>query len=127
MSTETHPQVAEVMRQTQQIQSMVDEEAHNLRAQTFRGTDEANTVRVTVDGRQWLTGLHIEDGLLRLGAETVAQRVNEAMREAQALATAAVETQQERFMESLAGFADSLEEAMRPVRDTMPATGTESR
>ncbi len=122
-----HPRVAEVMRQTQQIQSVVDEEAHTLRAQTFRGTDESSTVRATVDGRQWLTGLHIEDGLLRLGAHTVAQRMNAAVREAQALAAAATEAQQERLMESLSGFADSLEEAMRPMTETMRSTETESR
>ena len=79
---------------------------------TFRGIDEAQTVAVTVDGRQRLTGLQIKDGLLRLAAETVAQRINEAILEAQAEATVADRAAQERLFESMDDAAGSLKDVL---------------
>jgi len=38
-------------------------QARGPATESFTGTDEAKTVRATIDGRQWLTGLYIEDGL----------------------------------------------------------------
>jgi DNA-binding protein YbaB len=108
MSTESHPVVDEVLQKAQQIQSMADSQLANAKSESFRGADESETVRVTVDGRQWLTGLHIEDGLLRLGIDTVAQRVNEAIQNAQDAAAGVVEAEQERFLQSLGELADSL-------------------
>ncbi|MEE6138010.1 YbaB/EbfC family nucleoid-associated protein [Mycobacterium sp. 050128] len=108
MGSEMHLQPAELLRQIKQIQTAVDEQARQLVAESFTGTDEAKTVEVTLDGRQWLTNLYLQDGLLRLGIETVAQRINEAIQNAQAVATAAAEVEQERFIESLAGMASSM-------------------
>jgi len=110
MNTETHPVVAEVLRKAQQIQSMSDAQADQVKAESFTGSDETKTVRVTVDGHRWLTGLYIEDGLLRLGIETVARRVNEAIRNAQAAAAVAVDAEQEILIQSLGELADSLTE-----------------
>jgi DNA-binding protein YbaB len=107
MSTEM-PQPAELLRQIQQIQTAVDAQANNLVTESFTGTDEAKTVKVTLDGRQWLTDLHFQDGLLRLGIETVAQRVNEAIRNAQEAASVAGELEREKFIESLANIAGPL-------------------
>ncbi|WP_324291113.1 YbaB/EbfC family nucleoid-associated protein [Mycobacterium sp. Aquia_213] len=112
MSNEMHPIVAEALRTVEQIQSMGDADAAHLKNESFRGADETETVKVTLDGRQWLTGLYIADGLLRLGVETVALRVNEAIQNAQATATAAVAAQQQEFIESLGRLADSLTETI---------------
>lgn len=108
MSTDMPPQVADMLRMTERIQSVIDAEAHQLKTESFRGADEADTVRVTLDGRQWLTGLEIEPGLLRLGAHTVEQRVNEAILDAQTTATAAGEAEQARVLEALATIAGPL-------------------
>ncbi|CQD17312.1 Nucleoid-associated protein YbaB [Mycobacterium lentiflavum] len=108
MGSEMSLQPAELLRQLKQIQSAVDEQARQLVTESFTGTDEANTVEATLDGRQWLTNLHLQDGLLRLGIETVTQRINEAIQNAQAVATAAGEVEQERFIESLASIASSM-------------------
>ncbi|MCV7409331.1 hypothetical protein AWC05_09840 [Mycobacterium florentinum] len=78
----------------------------------FRGIDEAHTVAVTVDERQRLTGLQITDGLLRLGAETVAQHINEAILEAQAEAIAADGAAQERLFELPDDAAGSLQDVL---------------
>lgn len=106
MSTEN--QVADVLRHAQHIQSAMDEQLYQLNTNSFRGTDDSKTVAVTIDGRQRLTDLFIQDGLLRLGAETVAQRVNEAIGNAQATATAADEAEQQRFFALMDDAAGSL-------------------
>jgi DNA-binding protein YbaB len=111
MSNEMHPQVAEVLRQVENFQTLLDAQADQTKSESFTGTDEAKSVQVTLDGRQWLTEIYIKDGLLRLGLATVAERINEAMRNAQATATVALEAEGERFIESLAGFEGSLNEA----------------
>lgn len=108
MNTEMHPIVADALRKVEQIQSLADADAAHLKNEAFSGADEAETVKVTLDGRQWLTGLYISDGLLRLGVETVASRVNEAIHNAQANATEVVAAQQQQFIESLGRLADSL-------------------
>jgi DNA-binding protein YbaB len=108
MNTEMHPVVAEVLRTAQQIQSAGDAQADNLKAGSYRGSDESGSVQVTLDGHQWLTSLHIEDGLLRLGIETVALRVNEAIQNAQATAAPMIQAEQQRSIESLGQLADSL-------------------
>lgn len=108
MSTEMHPIVAEVLQKAQQIQSMADAQLTNVENESFTGTDESATVRVTVDGRQWLTSLSIEDGLLRLGLEAVVRRVNEAILNAQNAAAAIVNAEQDQLLQSLGELADSL-------------------
>jgi len=57
---------------------------------------------------QKFTRLHIEDGLLRLGAETVEQRINEALRIAQSEVDLALEAQQEHLVHKLNEIAGSL-------------------
>lgn len=108
MNTEMNPTVVDALRTVEQIQSLGDAAANDLKNESFRGSDASETVKVTLDGRQWLTDLYIEDGLLRLGIDTVAQRVNEAIHNAQATASAAVEIQQQQFIESLGNLTDSL-------------------
>jgi DNA-binding protein YbaB len=109
MTTEMHPQVAEALRQAQRFTSTLEDQMQWTYAESFTGTDQAKTVEVTLDGRRCLTGLRIADGLLRLGTQTVEQRISEAAGNAWAAATAAVEAEQARLIESLADIAGSLQ------------------
>jgi DNA-binding protein YbaB len=97
VTDEMHPEVAAVLKQAQQLQSIMDGQLHKMSTQTFTATDEAETVEVTLNGHHHLTGAFIEDGLLRLGAQEVEQRLNEALQNATAAATAAIEEDRERI------------------------------
>jgi ESX secretion-associated protein EspL len=108
MTAQIHPQVAEALRQAQQFQSTLDDHLHRADTDTVTATDEAESVEVTLDGHGWLTGLTIEPGLLRLGAETVEERVNDAMRNAKAAAAASSDAEDERLVASLAEITGSL-------------------
>ena len=108
MTDEMHPQVAAVLQQAQQLQSIMDEQLHKMNNQTFTATDEAETVEVTLDGHHHLVGAFIEDGLLRLGAETVEQRLNEALQNATASATASIASDRERIDAAVAEITADL-------------------
>jgi len=112
MSTEMHPQAAEALRQVRRFASALEDQMHWTKTESFTGTDEADTVEATVDGRHRLTGLHIDDSLPRLGAKTVEQRVNEAVHNAHAAATAAVAAENDQLMAGLADIAGSLQKMM---------------
>jgi ESX secretion-associated protein EspL len=92
-----HPQVAAVLQQAQRLQSIMDDQLHKMNSETFTATDESETVEVTLNGHHHLTGVFIEDGLLRLGADTVEQRLNEALRNAAEAATESIEADRERI------------------------------
>lgn len=113
MTDEMHPQVAAVLRQAQQLQSIMDEQLHKMNNQTFTATDESETVEVTLNGHHHLTGAFIEDGLLRLGAEAVEQRLNEALQNATAAATASIEADRERIDAAVAEITADLRDADR--------------
>jgi DNA-binding protein YbaB len=95
--TEMHPQVAAVLEQARRLQAVMDEQLHKMNTGTFTATDEARTVEVTLNGHQWLVDVFINEGLLRLGAETVQQRLNEALRNAAAQASASIDADRERI------------------------------
>ena len=97
MSEDMHPQVAAVLQQAQRLQSIMDDQLHKMNNETFSATDESETVEVTLDGHHHLTGVFIEDGLLRLGAHTVEQRLNEALQNATQAATDSIEADRERI------------------------------
>ncbi|GBE65221.1 hypothetical protein MFM001_16830 [Mycobacterium sp. MFM001] len=61
-----------------------------MRSTTFTGTDEYKSVEVTLNGHHQLLSVFISDGLLRLEAETVEQRLNEAVRNANNAATESI-------------------------------------
>ena len=103
-----HPQVAAVLQQAARLQSLMDEQLHKMNSQTFTATDEAETVEVTLDGHHHLTGTFIADGLLRLGAETVQQRLNEALQNATAAATESIELDRERIDAAVADITADL-------------------
>ncbi|WP_197376066.1 YbaB/EbfC family nucleoid-associated protein [Mycolicibacterium baixiangningiae] len=102
-----HPQVAAVLAQAQQLQSIMDEQLHKMNSQTFTASDETETVQVTLDGHHHLTGVHIEDGLLRHGAHVVERRVNEALQNATEAATAAIEADRERIDAQVAELTEN--------------------
>ena len=99
---EMHPEVAAVLQQAQRLQSIMDEQLAKMNTESFTATDEAKTVEVTLNGHHWLTDLFIEDGLLRLGADTVEARINEALGNATAKATASIDADRARLNELVA-------------------------
>ncbi|MCV7288942.1 YbaB/EbfC family nucleoid-associated protein [Mycolicibacterium wolinskyi] len=102
MTDDVHPQVAAVLRQAQQLQSLMDDQLHRMSSQTFTASDETDTVEVSLNGHHHLTSVFIEDGLLRLGASTVEQRLNEALQKATAAATASIDADRARLDEAVA-------------------------
>lgn len=102
------PQVAEALHQLERFNTALNDQIRQATGGTFVGTDQDKTVEVTVDGARWLTGLHIEDGLLRLGAEVVGERINEALHVAQAQASAAAREQQMQLFATLTEITGSL-------------------
>ncbi|MEW2479399.1 YbaB/EbfC family nucleoid-associated protein [Mycobacterium sp. NPDC049093] len=99
MNDDMHPEVAAVLRQAQRLQSLMDDQLHKMANETFTASDETDTVDVTLDGHHNLKSIFIEDGLLRLGAQVVQQRLNEALQKATALASASIEADRERLDE----------------------------
>ncbi|OBH00151.1 MULTISPECIES: YbaB/EbfC family nucleoid-associated protein [unclassified Mycobacterium] len=112
MTAGMHPQLAEAMEFGQRFQSALEDQIHRTNTETFTAADEANTVEVTLNARRGITDLQIEDGLLRLGAETVEQRVNEALRNAVAAVDAANEAQHRQLVESLARMTTLMTESL---------------
>lgn len=102
MTEDMHPEVAAVLRQAQRLQSLMDDQLAKMASETFTATDEARTVEVTLNGHQWLTDVFIEDGLLRLGADTVAARINEALENAGDAAAETVAADRERIDSAVA-------------------------
>lgn len=107
MTGDIHPQVAAVLAQAQQLQSIMDEQLHKMKHQTFTASDETETVEVTLDGHQQLTSVRIEDGLLRQGVHVVEHRLNEALQNATEAASAAIEADRERIDAQVAELTES--------------------
>jgi DNA-binding protein YbaB len=107
-----HPQVTEMLEQLQQFNAALDDQMRRTTLDTFSGTDEAKTVNVTLNGTRCLTGLYLEEGLLRLGADTVAERINEALVNAQAASDEAISAQQSQLFSALSGIAGSMKQTM---------------
>jgi len=108
MSIGPHPQMTEAMEHLQKFTSTLEDQLRLRTGESFTATDETETVEATVNADSVLTRLHIEDGLLRLGAETVEQRINEALRIAQSEVDLALEAQQEHLVHKLNEIAGSL-------------------
>jgi DNA-binding protein YbaB len=102
VTAEIHPQVAAILQQAQRLVSIMDDQLHKMKSEKFTATDKSKTVEVTLNGHHWLTDVFIEDGLLRLGADAVAQRLNEALRNATTQATASIEADWERLDATIA-------------------------
>jgi DNA-binding protein YbaB len=113
VSEEMHPQVAAVLAQAQRLQSVMDDQLAKMNTQTFTASDETETVEVTLNGHSWLTDVFIEDGLLRLGAETVQARVNEALQKAMEEATSSLDADRERIDSMVADITGDGDESDR--------------
>ncbi len=112
MTDEMHPEVAAVLRQAARLQSLMDEQLQRMNSQTFTATDEAETVEVTLNGHHHLTGTFIADGLLRLGADTVEQRLNEALQNATDAATESIELDRARIDAAVADITTDLQKEL---------------
>jgi DNA-binding protein YbaB len=110
MAEDMHPEVEAVLRQARRLQALMDEQLDKMNSESFTASDETKTVEVTLDGHHWLQDVYIEDGLLRLGAETVEQRLNEALQNASAEATASIEADREALDEVLAEITAEIAE-----------------
>ena len=108
VTDEMHPEVAAVLQQAQRLQSLMDEQLYKMNHQTFIATDDAETVEVTMNGHHHLTGTFIADGLLRLGAPTVEQRLNEALQKATDAATESIELDRDRIDAAVADITADL-------------------
>jgi DNA-binding protein YbaB len=101
VTEDMHPEVAAVLKQAQRLQSLMDDQLTKMNTETFTAADESDTVEVTLNGHHWLTDVYIEAGLLRLGAEVVQGRVNEALQKATAQASLSIEADRERIDEMI--------------------------
>lgn len=109
---ETHPQVTETMAELERFTKALEDQIALTNTGSFTATDETETVTVTINGHRCLTDLQIEDGLLRLGAETVQQRVNEALLHAQAGASEAMQARQAQLVANISGILGSLQKSV---------------
>ncbi len=107
-----HPQVTEMLAQLQKFNSTLDDQMRRTTVDTYSGTDEAKTVNATLNGSRCLTGLYLEEGLLRLGADTVADRINEALLTAQAASDEAITAQQALLFSTLSEIAGSMKQTL---------------
>ena len=111
VSTETeaqHPQASEALEQLKKLTTLLEDQMAASDGGSFTAKDESRTVTATINGHRLLTRLSIEEGLLRLGAATVQERVNEAIGNAQEQATAAIAGQQQNMVASLLEMTASL-------------------
>lgn len=97
-----HPQVAAVLRQAGRLQELMDSQLHKMASESFTATDESKSVEVTLNGHQHLVDVFISDGLLRLGADIVALRLNEALDKATEVAAESIAVDQGRLNEAVA-------------------------
>lgn len=113
MSTnETHPQVTTTLAEFERFTKALEDQMNLTDSSTYTAADETETVEVTINGHRCLTDLHIEQGLLRLGAKTVQQRINEALSNAQLSATEAIQSQQMQLITSLTEITGSLQKSV---------------
>lgn len=98
MTEQIDPRVAAVLHQAELLQAVMDTQLRKVNTETFSATDDTGTVKVTLNAEQQMVDVHIENGLLRrLGAATIQQRLNHALRNASATATAATLADQQRL------------------------------
>ncbi|MCH9736370.1 MAG: YbaB/EbfC family nucleoid-associated protein [Actinomycetia bacterium] len=108
-----HPEVSAVLRQARQLQSLMDDQLDKMKNVSFTAADTTDTVEVTLNGHLWLKDVYIQDGLLRLGAETVEQRVNEALVNAGEEASASIEADRERIDAAVAEITAEMSDKER--------------
>jgi ESX secretion-associated protein EspL len=105
-------QTTEVLDELKKFTDVLEGAMKQQGAGTFAARDEAETVEVVINGERVVTELHIEDGLLRLGAETVEERINEALGKANAAASENQEAIYGQTFEALNRIVGSLQKAV---------------
>ena len=110
MEFEPHPQAAAALDEFKKFSDVLEGALKQKGTGSFTATDETKTVEVVINGDRCVTHLHIEDGLLRLGAETVEERINEALMKANAEASASLDAMYGATFEALAKIVDSLQQ-----------------
>ncbi|MEI7716790.1 MAG: YbaB/EbfC family nucleoid-associated protein [Mycobacterium sp.] len=123
MSIESQQQIPDVVNHLERLNELLEGQMRWINAQSFTATDEAKTVEVTLDGHLDLVGLEIEDGLLRLGAETVQQRINEALLRAQAGVTEGFTGQHEQLIDSMSDIAEQMMTSVQTQFDNAAKMG----
>lgn len=109
METEPHPQAAAVLDEFKKFTDVLEGAMKQQGSGSFTAQDETETVEVVINGDRCVTQLHIEDGLLRLGAETVQERINEALIKANAEASANQEALFGQTFEAMAKIMDTIQ------------------
>lgn len=113
MSTnETHPQVTATLAEFERFTKALEDQMNLTDTSSYTAADETETVEVTINGHRCLTHVHIDEGLLRLGAATVQERINEALTNAQLNATEAIRSQQMQLITSLTEITGSLQKSV---------------
>lgn len=107
-----HPQVAEALGHLQRFQSVLEEALATVDNGVFKGSDEHHTVEVTVNGRCLLSGLYLEDGVMRLGAAAVQERINAALTAAALSATESLSAQAPKMFADLADITGTMKKGM---------------
>lgn len=97
-----HPQVAAVLRQAGRLQDLMDSQLQKMANESFTAADESETVEVTLNGHHHLVDVHLSDGVLRLGSDTVSRRLNEALHNATEVASESIAVDQDRLNEAIA-------------------------
>jgi DNA-binding protein YbaB len=113
VETEPHPQATEVLDEFKKFSDVLEGAMKQQGTGSFTAQDQTETVEVVINGDRCLTQLHIEDGLLRLGAETVEERINEALIKANAAASANLDALYGQTFEALNKIVGSLQKAIR--------------
>lgn len=108
MSNESQQPVSDIMGHLERLTAVLDEQRRAMDTQSFHAVDETGTVEVTLDGRLHLASLEIEEGLLRLGAPTVEQRINEALLNARTSGSEGITAHQDQFIEDLSNVAEEM-------------------
>ncbi|SPM39515.1 Nucleoid-associated protein YbaB, partial [Mycobacterium numidiamassiliense] len=106
---EPHPQATAVLDEFKKLNDVLENALKQKGTGSFSAKDQTETVEVVINGDMVVTELHIEDGLLRLGAETVQNRINEALITAQAQAAASIDEIAGATFEAMAGMIDSMQ------------------
>ncbi|MEZ0352724.1 YbaB/EbfC family nucleoid-associated protein [Mycobacterium sp. pR1184] len=109
MQPHEHPQATAVMDEFKKFSDVLEGALKQRGTGSFSAKDESETVEVVINGDMCVTQVHLEDGLLRLGAETVQERINEALAKATAEAAASIEAGQAETFEKLSQIVDSLQ------------------
>lgn len=103
-----HPQVAAVLRQAGRLQDLMDSQLQKMAGESFTASDESETVEVTLNGHHHLVDVHLSDGVLRLGSDTVSGRLNEALHNATEVASESIAVDQDRLNEAISEITGDL-------------------